>query len=72
VDNRGIKVRFPAGERDFSLLHNFHAFSGVHQSSCSAGSGGCFPGNSRPGRETDNLPLSIRKLRLLGYVSTPA
>jgi hypothetical protein len=45
------KVRFPAGARDFSLLHSMQTGSGVHPASYPVGTEGSFPGVMRPGRE---------------------
>jgi hypothetical protein len=37
-------VRFPAGARDFSLLHSIHTASGAHPASYPMGTGGSFAG----------------------------
>jgi hypothetical protein len=33
MDGRGIAIRFPAGEKDFSHLHRFQTISVAHPSS---------------------------------------
>jgi hypothetical protein len=42
--DRGVGVRFPAGARDFTTLHNVQTSSGVHLASCTMGTAGSFPG----------------------------
>jgi hypothetical protein len=54
-DCRGIRVRFPARAKDFSLCHS----STAHPSFCTMGTRGFLPwGVKRPGREDDRLPPS--------------
>jgi hypothetical protein len=43
LDDRGSRVRFPAGTGNFSLHHCVQSSSGVHPSSYPMGTGGCFP-----------------------------
>jgi hypothetical protein len=43
VDDRGMRVRFQAGGRDFSLLHNTQIVSGAHPISDTIGTVGSFP-----------------------------
>jgi hypothetical protein len=44
-----VGVRFPAGTRDSSLLHNVHTDPGAHPASYPMGTGGCFPGGKAVG-----------------------
>jgi hypothetical protein len=44
LDDRGIVVPFPAGERDFSFLHSVQNVSGTHTDSYSMDTGKYFPG----------------------------
>jgi hypothetical protein len=41
-------VRFPAGARDFSLLHSVETGSDAHPASYPMGTGGCKPGGKAP------------------------
>jgi hypothetical protein len=50
-------VRFPAGTRDFSLLHSVQTGSGAHPASYIMGTGGYFP-VKLPWREADHSPRS--------------
>jgi hypothetical protein len=43
------EVRFPAGERDFSLLYSGQIESGVDQASYPMGTLGSFPGDNAAG-----------------------
>jgi hypothetical protein len=43
-DDRGIGVRFPAGAREFSLLHNTQTGSEAHPASYTMDNDGSFPG----------------------------
>jgi hypothetical protein len=44
LDDRGSRVRFPAGAGDFSLHHRIQNGSGAHPASCPMGTRGCFLG----------------------------
>jgi hypothetical protein len=66
LDDRGSRVRFPAGVGNFSLHHRVQNGSGAHPASCRMGTRGSFPGVKRPGREADHSPPSSA-----GYTSTP-
>jgi hypothetical protein len=44
LDNRGSRVRFPAGARNFSLHHRVQNDSGAHLASYPMGTKGSFPG----------------------------
>jgi hypothetical protein len=46
-------VRFPAGARDFSLLHRVQTGSGAHPASYTIGTGGSFPGDKAAGAWSD-------------------
>jgi hypothetical protein len=43
-DDRGSRVRFPEGARNFSLHHRVQNGSGAHAVSYPMGTGGSFPG----------------------------
>jgi hypothetical protein len=43
LDNRGSRVRFPAGAGNFSLYHRVQNGSGAHPPSYLMGTGGSFP-----------------------------
>jgi hypothetical protein len=53
MKGRGVRVRFSAGARDFSLLHAVQTGSGAHTASRL----------KRPGREADYLPPSTAKVK---------
>jgi hypothetical protein len=54
LDDRGSRVRFPAGTGDFSLYHRVQNDSGAHPASYPMGTRGSFPGGvKRPGHEAD-------------------
>jgi hypothetical protein len=54
LDDRAIGVRSPAGAKDFSSSLFVQTGSGVHQASCTMGTGG----KARPGRDADHSPPS--------------
>jgi len=73
LDDRGSGVRFPARSGNFSLLHRVHTGSGAQPASYSFGTGGCFPGGRRPGREADHSPSSSTEVKnAWRYTSTPS
>jgi hypothetical protein len=45
LDDRGSRVRFPAGAGDFSLYHRVQNGSGVHPASYAMGTRGSSPGD---------------------------
>jgi hypothetical protein len=49
LDDRGYKVRFPAGAGDFSLHHNVQNGSGAHPASYPMGTSGSFLGGKAAG-----------------------
>jgi hypothetical protein len=49
LDNRGSRVRFPAGAGNFSLYHRIRNGSGAHPASYAMGTGGSFPGDKAAG-----------------------
>jgi hypothetical protein len=49
LDDRGSRVRFPAGARNFSLHHRFQNGSGAHTASYPMGIRGSFPGGKAAG-----------------------
>jgi hypothetical protein len=63
LDDRGSRVRFPAGAGNFSIHHHVQTGSGVHPASCPVGTRGPFPGIKRSGREADHLPQSTVKVK---------
>jgi hypothetical protein len=48
-DDRGSRVRFPAGAGNFSLYHRVQNGSGAHPASYLIGIRGSFPGVKTPG-----------------------
>jgi hypothetical protein len=66
LDDRGS---IPGGgKRFFFLLHSVHAGSGIHQFSYSMGSGGSFPGVTRPGREAYQSLSSSAEVKNSGAI----
>jgi hypothetical protein len=51
LDDRGSRVRFPAGAGNFSLHHRVQNGSGAHPSSYPMGTGGSFPGDKAAGED---------------------
>jgi hypothetical protein len=49
LDDRGSRIRFPAGTRDFSLHHRVQNSSGIHPASYQMGTRGSFPGGKAAG-----------------------
>jgi hypothetical protein len=69
LDDRGSRVRFPAGAGNFSLHHRVQNGSGAHPVSYSMGTRGSFPGVKRPGREADHSPpFSAEEQRMSGAI----
>jgi hypothetical protein len=49
LDDRGSRVRFPAGAGNFSLHHRVQNGSGAHSASYPMGTSGCLPGDKAAG-----------------------
>jgi hypothetical protein len=64
------RVWFPAGARDFSLLHSDHNASGAHPVSYPVGTRRFFPGVKRLEHETDHSPPSSAEIKN-GWVIPP-
>jgi hypothetical protein len=59
LDDRAIRVRSPAGAKDFSSSLCVQTGSGAHPASCTMRTEGSFPGGkARPGRDADHSPAS--------------
>jgi hypothetical protein len=57
LDDRAMKVRYPAGAEDFSSSLCVQTGSGTHPAFCTMGTEGPFPGgNALPGRNADHSP----------------
>jgi hypothetical protein len=63
-----VRVRFPIGESDFSVLHNVQTGSGAHPASYTAGTGAVSPGIKRQGREADHSVPSRSKIKNSGAI----
>jgi hypothetical protein len=64
VTIRGSMVRFPAGARNFSLLHRVQNDSGAHPASYSMGTRCSFPGGKAAGAcEADHSPTSSAEVK---------
>jgi hypothetical protein len=64
LDDRGSRVRFPAGAGNFSLHYRVQDGSGAHTTSYPVGTRGSFPGGvKRPGREADHSPPSSAEVK---------
>jgi hypothetical protein len=72
LDDRGSRVRFPAGAGNFSLHHRVQNGSGAQPASCPMDTRGSFPGVRRPGREADHSPSSSAEVKYAwNYTPTP-
>jgi hypothetical protein len=72
LDDRGSRVRFPAGAGNSSLHHRVQTGSGAHPASYPMGTGGSFPGiNGRGLKLTTHLHLVPRSKEEWSYTSTP-
>jgi hypothetical protein len=58
LEDRGSRVRFPAGTGNFSLHHCVQDGSGAHSASYPMLPGALSLGVKRPGREADHSPPS--------------
>jgi hypothetical protein len=56
LDDRMIRIRFPAGDGNFSLPHHVQSGCGAHPGPSQMGTRGSFPGVKWPGREADRSP----------------
>jgi hypothetical protein len=57
LDDRAIRVRIPAGAKDFSSILCVQTGSGAHPASCPMGTAVPVPGGkARPGRDADHSP----------------
>jgi hypothetical protein len=63
VDDLSSTVRFPAGDRNFSLNHRVQNGSGAHPASYPMGTRGSFPGGKAAGCEADHLPPSSAEVK---------
>jgi hypothetical protein len=65
MDYRDSGFRFPAGARNFSLLHCVQTGPGDHPASyqIGIGGGGPSPGIKRPEREADHSPPSSAEVK---------
>jgi hypothetical protein len=72
LDNRGSRVRFPAGAGNFSLHHHVQNGSGTTQPPIQWVPGGLSLGVKRPGREAGHSPPSSAEVKnAWSYTSTP-
>jgi hypothetical protein len=63
LDDRGSRVRYPAGARNFSLHHRVQNGSGAHPASYPMSTSGSSLRVKQPGREADNSPPSRAKVK---------
>jgi hypothetical protein len=63
LDDRMMRVRFPAGAGNFSLQHHVQTGSGTHTASYPMGAGAVSLGVRRPGREADHSPAPGAKVK---------
>jgi hypothetical protein len=64
LDDRGFRVRFPAGAGNISLHHRVQNGSRAHPTSYPMGARGSFlEGVKRPGREADHSPPSSAEVK---------
>jgi hypothetical protein len=72
LDDRGSRVRFPAGAGNFSLHHRVQNGSGAHPASYTMGTAALSPEVKRPEREVDHSPPSSAVVNnAWSYTSTP-
>jgi hypothetical protein len=73
LDDRVIRVRFPAEAKDFSSSLCVQTSSEAHPASCPMGTGGAFPGGKAwLGRDADHSPhLVPRSWMSRSYTSSP-
>jgi hypothetical protein len=63
LDDRGSRVRFPAGAGNFFLNHRVQSGSGAHPASYPMGTRALSLGVQRPGREADHSPSSSAEVK---------
>jgi hypothetical protein len=63
LDDRGSRIRFPAGAGNFSLHHRVQNGSGAHPASYPVGTSGFSLGVKRPGRKADHSPPSSPEVK---------
>jgi hypothetical protein len=63
MDDRGSRIRFPAGAANFWLHHRVQNSSGAHPVSFPIGTGDSFPGAKRTGREADHSPPTSAEVK---------
>jgi hypothetical protein len=63
MDDRGSRVRFPAGAGNFSLHHRVQNGSGAHRTSYPMGTKGTSLGVKRPRGEADHSPPSSAEVK---------
>jgi hypothetical protein len=63
LDDRGSRVRLPAGAGNFSLHYNVQNGSGAHSVSIQWVPGSLSLGVKRPGREADHSPPSSAEVK---------
>jgi hypothetical protein len=63
LDDRGSRIRFPAGAGNFSLHHRVQNGSGAHPASYPMVSEALSLGVKRPGRKADHSPPSSAKVK---------
>jgi hypothetical protein len=68
LDDRGSRVRFPAGARNFSLHHRVQNGSGAHTASFPLGTRSFFPSVKRPKREADTRIHLVPRSRMRGAI----
>jgi hypothetical protein len=72
LDDRGSRVRFPAGAGNFSLHHRVQNGPGPTQPPTQWVPGALSLGVKRPGREVDHSPPSSAEVKnAWSYISTP-
>jgi hypothetical protein len=73
LDDRGSRVRFPAGDGNFSLHHRVQNGSGTHPAFYPMRTRGSFPGSkaARGVKLTTHLHLGPRSNNVWSYTSTP-
>jgi hypothetical protein len=73
LDDRGSRVRFPSGARNFSLHHRVQNSSGTHPASYPMGTRASFPGGKAAGAWSwPHLHLVPISKNAWSYTSTPA
>jgi hypothetical protein len=63
LDDRGFRVRFPAGTGNFSLHHRVQNGCGAHTASYPVGTRGSFLAVKRSGSEADHSPPSTAEIK---------